>query len=626
MEGTGECSEGEPRKRQKMSKVWEHFRLNRKDNTAQCIHCKAELAYHNSTTSMLQHLKRKHPLHASNSYTVANSEPKSHTLDSFVQRVPGCSVVQAAEFTNSILNMIITDMRPLSVVEDEGFQKMISTFNPNYTPPSRTYFVKMMEKKYEEIKDKLKNILKETDSIALTADIWTSVATEAYLGVTCHFLGEDWKMKSHTLTTMPLEERHTAANIAEWLEEVIAKFDVPPEKVRAVIHDNGANIVAAVKILAEKHKWASVRCAGHTLNLVVQNALKSNQSISKCVAAARCLVEHFKKSELACTKLKDKQQQMGTASHMLIQDVSTRWNSTFHMLCRLLEQRWPITAALSDPALTPRGKHYLDLKPEQWNIIEEISKALQPFEEATVFLSGQDYVTLSALPQLVQSLKKSIQTQVFETAPAQSYQAEVMAQITTRWEGLFMCQPQSSNTVVLTAALDPRFKKLKFLPPDEAFKIQSMVQTMVLDVKKKMRQKNSGENEVSTDAQDKPVEHQQNTNTFFSNLLGSSESSTSDEEDEEQHLNQDVQKEVLMYFGEHTLSKRENPLLWWKSNAARYPTLSKLAKFFLCIPATSTPSERLFSAAGNIASKRRASLSSQHVDMLTFLHSNHSLL
>ncbi|XP_032411367.1 zinc finger BED domain-containing protein 1-like isoform X1 [Xiphophorus hellerii] len=317
---------------------------------------------------------------------------------------------------------------------------------------------------------------------------------------------------------------------------------------------------------------------------------------------------------------------MGTASHMLIQDVSTRWNSTFHMLCRLLEQRWPITAALSDPALTPRGKHYLDLKPEHWNIIEEISKALQPFEEATVFLSGQDYVTLSALPQLVQSLKKSIQTQVFETAPAQSYQAEVMAQITTRWEGLFMCQPQSSNTVVLTAALDPRFKKLKFLPPDEAFKIQSMVQTMVLDVKKKMRQKNSGENEVSTDAQDKPVEHQQNTNTFFSNLLGSSESSTSDEEDEEQHLNQDVQKEVLMYFGEHTLSKRENPLLWWKSNAARYPTLSKLAKFFLCIPATSTPSEQLFSAAGNIASKRRASLSSQHVDMLTFLHSNHSLL
>lgn len=105
------------------------------------------------------------------------SKSQSQTLDSFVQRAPACSVVQAAEFTNSILNMIITDMRPLSMVEDQGFQKMISTFNPKYVLPSRTYFVKMMEKKYEEIKGKLKNTLKEADTIALTTDIWTSVAT-----------------------------------------------------------------------------------------------------------------------------------------------------------------------------------------------------------------------------------------------------------------------------------------------------------------------------------------------------------------------------------------------------------------------------------------------------------------
>uniref|UniRef100_A0A3Q3FQ82 Zinc finger BED domain-containing protein 1-like n=1 Tax=Kryptolebias marmoratus TaxID=37003 RepID=A0A3Q3FQ82_KRYMA len=612
MEGTGECSEGEPRKRQKMSKVWEHFRLNRKDNTAQCIHCKAELAYHNSTTSMLQHLKRKHPLHASNSYTVANSEPKSHTLDSFVQRVPGCSVVQAAEFTNSILNMIITDMRPLSVVEDEGFQKMISTFNPNYTPPSRTYFVKMMEKKYEEIKDKLKNILKETDSIALTADIWTSVATEAYLGVTCHFLGEDWKMKSHTLTTMPLEERHTAANIAEWLEEVIAKFDVPPEKVKAVIHDNGANIVAAVKILAEKHKWASVRCAGHTLNLVVQNALKSNQSISKCMAAARCLVEHFKKSEMACTKLKDKQQQMGTASHMLIQDVSTRWNSTFHMLCRLLEQRWPITAALSDPALTPRGKHYLDLKPEQWNIIEEISKALQPFEEATVFLSGQDYVTLSALPQLVQSLKKSIQTQVFETAPE-------------RWKGETSFSEIAPNTVILATALDPRFRRLKFLSAAEVLLVHTKLETMALAEKMDMDHVQQHDSCSGT-----PTGTPATESTPPVNLLDSLFGSDGEEDEEKNSKEEDVQiqvrNEILAYFGEKNIAKEENALQWWKTNTDRYPLLARLTKSNLCIPGTSTPSERLFSAAGNIASKKRASLSQEHVDMLTFLHCNAKFL
>lgn len=44
------------KKRQKMSKVWEHFKLDTKVNTVACIHCKTALAYHNSTSSMLQHL------------------------------------------------------------------------------------------------------------------------------------------------------------------------------------------------------------------------------------------------------------------------------------------------------------------------------------------------------------------------------------------------------------------------------------------------------------------------------------------------------------------------------------------------------------------------------------------
>ena len=35
----------------------------------------------------------------------------------------------------------------------------------------------------------------------------------------------------------------------------------------------------------------------------------------------------------------------------------------------------------------------------------------------------------------------------------------------------------------------------------------------------------------------------------------------------------------------------ESPLVWWKYNAVCYPVLSKLAKKYLAIPATSVPSE-----------------------------------
>ena len=61
-------------------------------------------------------------------------------------------------------------------------------------------------------------------------------------------------------------------------------------------------------------------------------------------------------------------------------------------------------------------------------------------------------------------------------------------------------------------------------------------------------------------------------------------------------------------------------------NAPRYPFLSILARKFLCIPATSVPLERIFSAAGHIVSKLRASLSPENVDALLFLRQNAELI
>ena len=52
-----------------------------------------------------------------------------------------------------------------------------------------------------------------------------------------------------------------------------------------------------------------------------------------------------------------------------------------------------------------------------------------------------------------------------------------------------------------------------------------------------------------------------------------------------------------------------NPIAWWKDNQHSYPLLSKAVCFYLNIPASSAPSERIFSLASNIVTKKEQDFS-----------------
>ena len=54
--------------------------------------------------------------------------------------------------------------------------------------------------------------------------------------------------------------------------------------------------------------------------------------------------------------------------------------------------------------------------------------------------------------------------------------------------------------------------------------------------------------------------------------------------------------------------------------------MALLAQKVLCIPASETPSGRLFSAAGNVITVKRTSLSPTNVNAILFLNKNHDLL
>ena len=81
------------------------------------------------------------------------------------------------------------------------------------------------------------------------------------------------------------------------------------------------------------------------------------------------------------------------------------------------------------------------------------------------------------------------------------------------------------------------------------------------------------------------------------------------------------QDELACYITDKP-SQEYEPMDRWLKKEAKYPKISNIARRILAIPATSVPSERIFSAAGLLINKLRSRLSSDIVDSIIFLNKN----
>ena len=253
---------------------------------------------------------------------------------------------------------------------------------PGYRVPSHTHVTSVCRRKFLLLKENLLATLSQQCDVTLTTDIWTSRTIQAYLTITTHYLTEDWKMETKVLLTREMPERHTGMHISERLVNACEEWKIT-EKISAVVHDNASNMVLASQLHEE---WDDLPCFGHTLQLAVNTGLDLNV-ISRLTAVCRRIVNHFKHSVVATTALVDKQKVMGIAQHKLIQDVSTRWNSTYFMYERLIEQRWTIYAVIHDEQITPSSQRNLDLKTDQRDLLDQLVVVLKPLQIATTALS-----------------------------------------------------------------------------------------------------------------------------------------------------------------------------------------------------------------------------------------------
>jgi hypothetical protein len=77
-----------------------------------------------------------------------------------------------------------------------------------------------------------------------------------------------------------------------------------------------------------------------------------------------------------------------------------------------------------------------------------------------------------------------------------------------------------------------------------------------------------------------------------------------------------VEDEIKRYFCEPLEKGDTNILLFWKIRHHRYPLLSIMAKTYLAIPATCTPSEEVFTAGGSVIRYQYPSLNPEKIEKL----------
>ena len=162
------------------SDVWEH--LKRMENTAVCCHCKKELSYCKTTTNLIDHLL---PMHLSKYLQNAEKKIEVKTnIDSFVNKTQrSCEGNHTTDCRNNGTGF--------KAGGNGGFRidALSITFNQTieFLPPC-ILLMQCLQEKYLQAKSTLIEMLKEPSHIALMTHIWTSVATQAYITVTAHFV------------------------------------------------------------------------------------------------------------------------------------------------------------------------------------------------------------------------------------------------------------------------------------------------------------------------------------------------------------------------------------------------------------------------------------------------------
>ncbi len=293
----------------------------------------------------------------------------------------------------------------------------------------------------------------------------------------------------------------------------------------------------------------------------------------------------------------------------------------------------------------PSKLEQLELTDCHFRSLQFLDQVLSPFREAQRALEGDKYVNLSLV---VLILKKLYQALTAMLADSHDSHPELFPLISSmvedfeqRWgnpityssvvtRGAFNRQEGIPPYAYWAAVLDPRTKKptLKLLSQQEKRNIWKDIHSAILHVAAVPVNNDINLPRVRNVVDEGAVRVRRGAALF----LTPEDEADGDDGEDALTLEARVSTELALYEASIGCPLHDQhgfyhcPLLWWKNNYLMYPNVWLLARKILCIPATSAPSERVFSLASNVIDKKRARLTPNNANVLLFLRGNREIV
>ncbi|XP_030222285.1 zinc finger BED domain-containing protein 1 isoform X3 [Gadus morhua] len=503
---------------------------------------------------------------------------------------------------------------------------MIHSINPKYTPPTRECLTnRLIPAWYQIEKSNLISELSEVSHIALTCDGWTNLTQDHYLTVTVHYLVES-NMRQKVLATKAVYRAQTGIVVAEEIGDILKEFGVF-DKVVAVTVDNAANMDVAIKRL----QFVKLGCFAHSLNLAAQS-LYSSSSVAQWTAKIRAIIVWMKRSSMAKVVLREKQDVLNLPQHSLILDVRSRWNSLYLMMERFLEQYPAIQAASLDQRLRKNmERDRLDrLTDGDFTKAEDFIRLMQVLYICTLCVSTEKSPTAGQILPIIQKLEKHFAAVNGDTAFVADLKKRVWGNMSTRYKN-----EDIRFFLEEATALDPRFKnkmdnntevweriKGKLLANSEESVAVNHDHSEEVGVMQGEGNQEGVKTESEEEEENQPPPSKQSKKSPLEELFAEEDAMKRTSQEGLMSMESRAEREIQTYLETPPIITSSDPAAWFWTQTQTYPLLSCLAFSYLCVQASSTPSERVFSTAGNTICAERSRLLPEKADMIIFLNKN----